>query len=281
MAGSLFNIAINIGEQPTILKEVLIPLISVFIGARFAYQYTLQRDTKQKKEQYNKHFRIIVTKANFLFHELMSYKDYMLSEIKPKFIKNTVKASIVSTYTPQVDFDESVDKTIFLSEFNPQFPYLISQVSKITQLFLTSVEIFKKSCFNRHLSLIQEGVITEDSVQNAQKEISNLLQVLDSAIVWSYILNDKLCKCYAKYFDDICDEKSLGNYVFAKEYEQYLPLNKKENYKIERAFARDFENLWRRQLTILEHLDFSLRKIKRRYKNTSYYFTFNKNRINK
>lgn len=274
MSGSLFNIAINIGQQPSIFKEALIPLISVFIGAILAHKYNYRLEVIKKRDEQIEKFMTIYNKSHLLFGELISYKRFLKETIQPIYKQSAVDGACEPIYIPKLNFSAPLEEYICLSIYNPIFPAILSNVNKDIEILLSMITTHKNygTDFNKLKTELKQN-ISYETVLN--KDLNDLIEHIDRTIYWVYILNDKLCKCNVRYFSPL--EKGISDsYIIANTSKKYMPKLTDKKYRIEKQYSKIFENHWLRPNNIWQDLELLCRKITGWFRFMFYYLTLDK-----
>lgn len=279
MAGSLFNIALNFSQQEPIwieiLKYFIMPLVSVFIGAILAYKYSLNLEIIKKRDEQIEKFIIIYNKANILFEELIGYKRFLIEIIKPMYEYNPKKAACEPIYIPKIAFSEPLDEYVMLAYYNRLFPWVISNVNKNVEILLSLLKIQKKHREKCYSILKDISELPIEHIEGFKKDFNDLIDDIDKALYWVYILNDKLCKCNARYFSYL--QKNVSDtFIIANINKKYMPKLSDKKYRIEKRYFKIFENHWLRPNNIWQDLELLSCKIANWFRFIFYYLTLNK-----
>ena len=148
---NISDVVIQIGQQnPSLLKDIFVPFVSVIAGAYIGHKLNLKQEEVKLRNDVIKNFIVLTNEADFLFNELMSYKNFIETKVKPTFVENVIQGATIAVYTQQIDFKAKFNDYAFLTNYNSQFLYLISQVNKTVELLFSSVETYKnRNMWNR------------------------------------------------------------------------------------------------------------------------------------
>lgn len=93
--------------------EVFTIFISAFIGAWFAYYFSIREKLKEQKKLIHERYFILSENITTLFSNLIFYKSDNLDKIKKAYDDNDVKKSLQVSLKPDILFTIDISQYIF------------------------------------------------------------------------------------------------------------------------------------------------------------------------
>lgn len=236
---SLFKIAFNIGQSNTsiseIVKDVFIPLFSVFLGAVFAHMFTIWYD---KKNTYDKNKSQLIYLHNKLLTIYMDLKICNKNATdKISLLENFKLIDIVNkTYTTTFEINIKYEEFNFLSMYNKLFVVIIQILKDRLEELNIYLALHITSQLNSYLIEIKD--FSED-----------LLGLL-------HILLKGLDLCYINYFNENFDFYDLSS--------NYLKDNFFDNNQLYILNRQNFDKAWlpkHNLKTDIKKIKFKLKKM--------------------
>lgn len=256
---SLFKIAFNIGQSNTsiseIVKDVFIPLFSVFLGAVFAHMFTIWYD---KKNTYDKNKSQLIYLHNKLLTIYMDLKICNKNATdKISLLENFKLIDIVNkTYTTTFEINIKYEEFNFLSMYNKLFVVII----QILKDRLEELNIYLADCsrysenirLNWHENIEYELHITRQ-LNSYLIEIKDFSEDLLGLL---HILLKGLDLCYINYFNENFDFYDLSS--------NYLKDNFFDNNQLYILNRQNFDKAWlpkHNLKTDIKKIKFKLKKM--------------------
>lgn len=256
---SLFKIAFNIGQSNSsiseIVKDIFIPLFSVFLGAVFAHYFNIWYD---KKNTYDKNKSQLI----YLHNKLLTiYMDLKLcnknATDKISLLEKFKLIDVVNnTFTTTFEINIKFEEFNFLSKYNKLFVVIIQMLKdrlKELNIYLSDCSRYSESIrLNWHKNIEYELPITSqlNTYLNEIKDFSeDLLGLL-------HILLNGLDLCYKNYFNESFDFYDLSS--------NYLEDSFFDNNQLYKSNKENFSKAWSPKhnlKTDIKRIEFKVKKI--------------------
>lgn len=248
-------------------SNAVVTFASVFLGALFAYKFSLKLEKLKFKRQMRGDFCSLVSQMWLNLDEMLEYKRNILDNIKIAYEKKNIEAISTIIRGPMVSFEFNIDKYIFLNDCNRCFiPEL-----KIVQ---SNYENLKFLCVNYTKRLFEAKPQYIEGNQNVWEEMNktflSIYDIYSKLCVRLHYLNKHLGDCYKRffninYYDIVEDENEAKNKI-----ENYIlgALQDEDFIKI----SEYFDNYWTPIRTFYEDIKYYYRKSKYYFKWIKIYF---------
>ena len=193
-------------------QDIIIPFVSVFAGAYFAYKFNTYSENKKDNKENFKQFNLLLTQVNVVWIALMNYKIVYLSEIEKLIDKDNQKAVKKTILPPDVIFKANIEENIFLAKYNFQFLSLLSEIEKQSVLAQNMLNVCQLQ-FSENNNWVK---LSYDQIKSSIDTFEITKNFTDKVLAYLLLLREKLLKCKNRYFRFLyLDDRDIYiNYVF-------------------------------------------------------------------
>lgn len=245
------NMVVNVGEELQKINwyEAVITLISVFLGALFAYKFGLKLELRKAKRQMRGDFCALSAEVQLNLIEMLRYRKNYLNAIYNAYEKNDLSLVQGAPILPNVSFHFDLNKYIFLADYNRAF---LSEIKMIE-----TIEYLLKSAWDSYLnnlSLYLPKINTDKKVviEILKTSFIHFYKSYGLMCVKLYYLNKHLCDCYGRYFNVYYIENVRDEYKAVDDIDDSIKQEILEPSIVQ--WDKDFNNYWREPANIVCYL---------------------------
>ena len=185
--GSLFNITMNVAQQSSILKDVLIPLVGVFAtlaagfgGVYYAAKITDKRHANEEREKNIKKTIFLHFLTGEYFRKILDYKAGIIEKQKNALQNSELLCKDMYTRTPYIPhiFPVNVNEYLHINDENPM---LLSALSILIHLSTSLDAALKEQdsvLNNMNLLLLDnngQGIVNMELLRMRLKSLVNVV----------------------------------------------------------------------------------------------------------
>ena len=269
MNSNVAGIMIKVGEllQKVDWLDAGVTFISVFLGAFFAYRFSLKLEMRKAQRLMRGNFCALSTQMTLNLDEMLEYKKNVLDKIKAAYENNNMEVMSTAIRGPMVSFEFDMDKYIFLTDCNRCFiPEL-----KIVQ---TSYENLK-ALWNNYTQLLfaakqQQSLRSAEIWNEMKKEFLIGYDVFTKLCIRLHYLKKHFNRCYDRFFNVYYYDDMDEDFKAEEALMQSIPnaLSEEEFIKLD----EDFNRFWAPDYTLGESVKYHYRKLKYCLKRLKIYF---------
>jgi hypothetical protein len=239
--------------------EHIITFLSVFLGACFAYHFSIHQDNQKDKKQQIENYNILWNKIALSMNNLFTYKEVYLDTIKQAFEKNDFDEALKTSYVLDCDFSFD-DHHYFLNLYNRCFLTELSFLSKINNLAIEEINNYYNDVFivrnklnNKDTNFFKEYEILKNSFMILYNNFEHLC-------ARAYYINKEFVKGFDKYFNLYNYEGLLENFEIEAKIAERIKNEECLNFIKERE--NQFDVYWQIAPNMWCNICFKIRKVK-------------------
>ncbi len=269
MNSYIAGIMFKVGEllQKVDWLDAGVTFISVFLGALFAYKFSLKLEMRKAQRLMRGNFCTLSTQMIWNLDEMLEYKRLFLDKIKAAYEKNNTEIMSTAIRGPMVSFEFDIDKYIFLNDCNRCFiPEL-----KIIQTSYKSLKALWNN-YTQHLFAIKQQQLnkSDEIWREMEKEFLIGYDVYTKLCIRLHYLKKHFNRCYDRFFNVFFYDDMEEDFKAEEALMQSIPnaLSEEEFIRLDEYFNR----FWAPDHTLWESVKFHYRKWKYRLKKLNIYF---------
>lgn len=269
MNSYIAGIMFKVGEllQKVDWLDAGVTFISVFLGALFAYKFSLKLEMRKAHRLMRGNFCALSTQMIWNLDEMLEYKRLFLDKIKAAYENNNTEIMSIAIRGPMVSFEFDMDKFIFLNDCNRCF---IPELKIIQTSYKSLKALWNK--YTQHLFAIEQHPPTQSAEiwHKMEKEFLVGYDVYTKLCIRLHYLKKHFNRCYDRFFNVYFYDDMEEDFKAEEALMQSIPnaLSEEEFIRLDEYFNR----FWAPDHTLWESVKFHYRKWKYCLKKLKIYF---------